>query len=291
LSANVLLAPANNQEQPMTQLFNRASTERIPNAGERAHRYTPKCWKCGGAGGAEAWRYTGWTCYACGGTGLGLTRIEKLYTREELDVLDARLQKRRDREMAKRVAAQAIVDAERAERRAAFLAEHAEILAKLDELVANERKSRPEWKDEQGVVDFWADVHDGIRTRVKLSEAQATMIDERHAEMLARRAATERKQKAGWIGNINQRLKGVRAKVVMCKHIGVNRDFYPPRNRYLVRLETEAGHSLTWWTDHVETIDEEFVEVSFTVKDHDEYQGVPQTVVQRVTFKQAAVAA
>lgn len=27
------------------------------------------CDRCGGAGGAENWKYTGWTCYKCNGTG------------------------------------------------------------------------------------------------------------------------------------------------------------------------------------------------------------------------------
>jgi hypothetical protein len=27
------------------------------------------CKRCAGAGGAERWRYSGWTCYDCGGTG------------------------------------------------------------------------------------------------------------------------------------------------------------------------------------------------------------------------------
>ena len=27
------------------------------------------CPRCGGAGGADAWKATGWTCYECGGDG------------------------------------------------------------------------------------------------------------------------------------------------------------------------------------------------------------------------------
>ncbi len=27
------------------------------------------CDRCGGQGGADAWKFTGWTCYKCGGTG------------------------------------------------------------------------------------------------------------------------------------------------------------------------------------------------------------------------------
>jgi hypothetical protein len=31
--------------------------------------YTVACGRCGGAGGSDAWRMTGWTCYGCGGSG------------------------------------------------------------------------------------------------------------------------------------------------------------------------------------------------------------------------------
>lgn len=32
-------------------------------------RVTERCGRCGGAGGSEAWRYTGWTCFECAGHG------------------------------------------------------------------------------------------------------------------------------------------------------------------------------------------------------------------------------
>jgi hypothetical protein len=32
-------------------------------------RVVERCGRCGGAGGAEAWRYTGWTCFECAGQG------------------------------------------------------------------------------------------------------------------------------------------------------------------------------------------------------------------------------
>jgi hypothetical protein len=35
-----------------------------------------KCVRCSGAGGADMWRDTGWTCYSCGGSGL-LTKVTR----------------------------------------------------------------------------------------------------------------------------------------------------------------------------------------------------------------------
>lgn len=57
------------------------------------------CPRCGGAGGSDAWAYTGWTCYECGGTGKAIKpRIFKEYTPEYKAKLDA---KRLERARAK----------------------------------------------------------------------------------------------------------------------------------------------------------------------------------------------
>ena len=57
------------------------------------HDYT--CPRCGGQGGSEAWRFTGYTCYECRGTGTtDKPRIHKEYTPEYRAILDARAAKR-----------------------------------------------------------------------------------------------------------------------------------------------------------------------------------------------------
>ena len=52
------------------------------------------CPRCGGAGGADAWAYTGWTCYECGGTGT-VRGTWKVYTPEYEAKLEARRAARR----------------------------------------------------------------------------------------------------------------------------------------------------------------------------------------------------
>lgn len=37
--------------------------------GTRVYVDTVPCDRCGGAGSSEAWKYSGMTCYKCGGTG------------------------------------------------------------------------------------------------------------------------------------------------------------------------------------------------------------------------------
>lgn len=62
------------------------------------------CPRCGGAGGSDKWAFTGWTCYECGGTGERPTPvIEKEYTPEYRAKLDERARKRAEAKTAKQV--------------------------------------------------------------------------------------------------------------------------------------------------------------------------------------------
>lgn len=61
------------------------------------------CPRCGGAGGADAWKFTGWTCYECGGTGkASKPTIFKEYTEEYRAKLDERRRKRQEKKDAER---------------------------------------------------------------------------------------------------------------------------------------------------------------------------------------------
>lgn len=65
------------------------------------HDYT--CERCGGLGGCDKWAYTGWTCYDCGGTGeTTKPQIIKVYTEEYRAKLDARNKKRAEEKRKKR---------------------------------------------------------------------------------------------------------------------------------------------------------------------------------------------
>lgn len=54
------------------------------------------CSRCGGAGGAKQWAYTGWTCYECGGTGK-VAGTWKEYTPEYEAKLEERRRKRAEK--------------------------------------------------------------------------------------------------------------------------------------------------------------------------------------------------
>lgn len=46
-----------------------ATLIRVDKNGTKYYKGLVPCQRCGGAGGADKWSYTGWTCYQCGGTG------------------------------------------------------------------------------------------------------------------------------------------------------------------------------------------------------------------------------
>lgn len=72
------------------------------------------CDRCGGQGGSDAWKYTGYTCYKCGGTGvIKSTWIER--TPEYQAKLDAMRAKRNAKRMAEIEAENAKLEAERKE--------------------------------------------------------------------------------------------------------------------------------------------------------------------------------
>lgn len=54
------------------------------------------CERCGGAGGADKWQFTGWKCYKCGGTGTQVGSWKE-YTPEYEAKLEARRQAKREK--------------------------------------------------------------------------------------------------------------------------------------------------------------------------------------------------
>jgi hypothetical protein len=55
--------------------------------------------------------------------------------------------------------------------------------------------------------------------------------------------------------------------------------------RWLVLLQTDKGHRLSWWTEHPSEPGHNFAPARVTVKKHESFKGQAQTVVQRVTFQ------
>ena len=86
------------------------------NGSKHFEGYVP-CDRCGGTGGAEAWKWTGWTCYKCGGTGKVWSKwIER--TPEYQAKLDAKREAKREAHRAEEEAKRAEWERKEAQRKA-----------------------------------------------------------------------------------------------------------------------------------------------------------------------------
>lgn len=109
-----------------------ATLIRIDRNGTKYWHGMIPCDRCGGIGGWDGWKYTGWTCFKCGGTG----KIEgdwKEYTPEYQAKLDARHKAKQEaweaEQRAKREEIERIEAEKKAKEDAERLAEEARINA------------------------------------------------------------------------------------------------------------------------------------------------------------------
>ena len=84
-----------------------------------------------------------------------------------------------------------------------------------------------------------------------------------------------------FIGMTGDKIK-MPATVIFSKQIG-NTTFYPYAPKFLVKLITDDGSLLTWFTNRGYHMDDKAS--GFTVKSHEEYNDVKQTIVQRVKME------
>ena len=73
-----------------------ATLIRIDRNGTKYYEGSVSCPRCGGAGGADQWKYTGWNCYQCGGSGKGIGSWKE-YTPEYEEKLAARRKARQEK--------------------------------------------------------------------------------------------------------------------------------------------------------------------------------------------------
>lgn len=94
-----------------------ATLIKIDRNGTKYYEGMVACDRCGGQGGADAWRWTGWTCYKCGGTGKILGKWKE-YTPEYEAKLEAKRRAKYERLKEEQAKYEAERDAEEAARRA-----------------------------------------------------------------------------------------------------------------------------------------------------------------------------
>lgn len=259
----------------MTELFHRHGE---PFAGKptmiegKPHAMVLKvCHRCGGLGGGEQWRHTGWTCFECGGRGNLGHKAVRLFTAEKLAKLNEIAAKKTAKKAAAAAEAAAQAAAEAEARRAEFNALHGALMAKAK---AFEERN-----------PFIKDVVAKAERRAELTVGQAEAL----AAAIARIEAEDaRKAAAGWVGKVGERMTltvtAVRVATFETQfgvmRIATMRDahgntivakgrFVPPTatfNREMERWEVTA---------------EPFT-IKATVKEHGHWKDEKQTIVQRV---------
>lgn len=164
-------------------------------------------------------------------------------------------------------AQRAIWAAERQEATAAWREEHADLIARIEQ--------------HKGKNEFLYSMADAIKHYGRLTDRQQASV-ERSLQAVERQE--RQRQTSRHIGTVGQRVKNAQARITRCVQIGTE-PFYPYAARYCVTLEDQQGNSLVWFTGNGGRPFDEFSPCAYTVKDHSEYQGVQQTVVTRLMWK------
>lgn len=238
------------------------------------------CGRCGGQGGGEQWKYTGWTCYECGGAGkVTRTFNRPLYTAERLASLNASAVKRQAKRQAEAEAKAAGIEAERVARSAAFAEANG---AWLDNV-------RPF----AGRSEFIADVIAKAERNKLLTDGQRQAVDSAVAKM---RAGDAERAASDWLGQEGERVTFT-ATVERAHQLGVNAY---GETRFAITLKTEAGDLVTYfgfpawlnarvvrlgngWNAEAdyEVTTGNLVTLKATIKKRDEYRGAKVTIIAR----------
>ncbi len=252
----------------MTELFTREGRLQAAHGTDDKRPYFVEqrpCNRCGGAGGAQKWEHTGWTCFDCGGSGKGRQAAVRLYTAEQLAKLNATRDRRRATQEAKRATAAAVRQAEVEARREAFELQHGALLASAEPYL--ERSP------------FLVDVVRRARWASEITEAQAAAVAETVRKIAAEDA---RKASSRHVGEPGERLT---------VDVTVERTAYFDRQAYMSQRMERVWIITMRTTDGATLISKgrffaekgDQLRVRATVRDHSIYQDEAQTNVQRVS--------
>lgn len=208
---------------------------------------------------------TGWTCYECAGSGKGPLRFVRVYTAEQLAKLDATKAKRDAKRAEQQAAAAAERQAQADARRASYFAEHAETLRRAGFAVAD---------------PFVAELMAKAEARGELTPNQtaalATAVE--RFEQHAARAAESR-----YFGAPGDKL---RATVTVTGVASYERQPYRSfsghtETVWIITMADAEGHVFVTKSPAFKEEKGETFTLTGTVKEHSEYRGVKQTVIQR----------
>lgn len=168
------------------------------------------CSRCGGVGGSDKWKFTGWRCFECNMTGVvPCNQFVRLYDADRLATLNkaaATREANRQQKEAERAAAEAArVEAERE----SVIAAHAEILARM-----------APWA---GVSEFLADMGRQVTENARpLSDRQLEAATNACAKFEAEKA---RRETAAHVGTVGER---VELELSLIRRLDLTRSKFDP---------------------------------------------------------------
>jgi len=217
---------------------------------------TRDCDRCGGQGGANAWKFTGWTCYKCDGRCRLPCRV-RVYTLDRLTELDTAKAKR---EAEKAAVLKAEKDAEICEFQA-WAEQHETTLAGI-----RSGHNNP----------FLSDLKRQLDNHRKLTDKQLRAA----INSLGRIKDVERMNASStFVGEIKERISfeaivvGVYETEGQFGHIDI------------VKMRDEDGNLFTWFASGYTDLERSNrIAITGTVKKHETYRDINQTIITRCKY-------
>jgi hypothetical protein len=241
-------------------------TPRVSTSGKVYTVVQDKCHRCGGQGGSDAWKHTGWTCYRCGGGCFEAPRQEPLYTAEKLAKLNAIKAKADARRAAKHEAKEAALRIEAEAKRAAFEAEFADVLPWLS---AQDHESN----------EFFASLWRCATRLAAFTPAQADALRAAKARSDAENAKRASSDHAGAVGE-RITITATIERVNSFERPAFNAS-WAKETVWISALRDTAGNVLVLKSGTYLGQKGSSIVLKATVKEHGDYKGEKQTIIQR----------
>ena len=247
------------------------------------------CQRCGGTGGSDAWAYTGWTCYECGGSGkASKPEIWKEYTEEYAQKLEAQRKKRQEKQMQERRDKADATNAEFLERRGFNIGGYAFAIldAKYEE---REELKQAGCRYTSALGWYSANDIEGRETMKILADDafdkngcgeytfEQYMLDAIKAEKITRENAKAYAEKENaFYGQDGEKVS------LTLTYTGSAHFDTCYGTTYVHNFENEKGNAFVWKTGNgINSNRGDAVTISGTIKEHNEYRGIKQTVLTR----------
>lgn len=226
---------------------------------------THKCHRCGGAGGWKGW--PGFTCYRCNGTRYEAPKTVKLYSRVKLDKLNATREARRAKIQAKKEAA---AEARKADKRTGFADWLKTDDGKAAQHVIKQLAELKDQIDECG-QEIVSSITERFDDSLPLTERQIEVLFKIHTRI--KRAIDER-ENSEHLGQIGEAIT-VEGELRLI--------WEDPWGAYgwkgIYTIKTPAGHVVKYCGSTF--LRKGHIKLTGTIKAHEEYKGVNQTVISR----------